>query len=513
MNGHGVPELDACLAAARRRFGEARVLVVGDVMLDGYVWGEVSRISPEAPVPIVRVTKRDERLGGAANVALNLAMLGARVELCGVVGADEAGAALRAMARRSGIGVEGVLRMRDRPTTTKVRVIGGHQHVLRIDEESVGALDADTEAAVVRSALALMEAFSLQVLVLSDYAKGVAGGELCATLIDAARRRGVPVIVDPKGADFSRYLGATAITPNLGELAAATGAPADDLHALHGAAARLRGSLGLDFIALTRGPDGISLVDDVGARHFPAVAREVFDVSGAGDTVVATLAAALAAALPVEAAIGLANVAAGVAVGRLGTYAISAHELVEALSPQDGRIHGPEDWTGLAQRIASWRAAGERIVFTNGCFDLLHVGHIRFLAHARATGDRLVVGLNTDRWVRALKGPGRPVIPEQERARLLAALERVDAVVLFDQQTPLELILAVRPDVVVRGSDHAGEFVGAREVGDWGGRISVVPVDTDRSISKLLRAIRAYSGEAGEGGLATPPPRATPAGS
>jgi D-beta-D-heptose 7-phosphate kinase/D-beta-D-heptose 1-phosphate adenosyltransferase len=328
--------------------------------------------------------------------------------------------------------------------------------------------------------------------VLSDYAKGVLGPELCRALLDAARAQDVPVLVDPKGRDFSRYAGATLVTPNRAELALATGANPADLDAMLAAGRALREQLALTLLVVTLSEQGMALISAEGERLIPAVAREVFDVSGAGDTVIAAFAAGLAAGLGHTDTAHLANLAAGVVVGKVGTAPISGDDLLAAISgeaalEQAAKVMPP---AAAADQVRRWQAAGERVVFTNGCFDLLHVGHVTYLERARRYGHRLVVGLNTDRSVRALKGPDRPVIREGDRARVLAALASVDAVVLFDEDTPLELIRHLRPDVLAKGADYREEeVVGAPEVKSWGGQVVLVPLVEDRSTSGIIRRL------------------------
>ncbi len=487
------------LHCIRAGFDGRRVLVVGDLMLDRYLWGDVRRISPEAPVPVLRLTRETEVAGGAANVARNLVGLGLDVAIGGVVGTDAAGERLRGLLAADGVEVEALVTAADRPTTTKTRVVGDHQQMLRIDAEVTDPIGVE-----VQDRLFVAVATQLQharVLLLSDYAKGVLGPALCGRLIAAARSRGVPVLVDPKGMDFDRYRGATLITPNRSELALATGHPVDDLDGLLGAAVKERDLLGLDWLVVTLGELGMALVGAASGQpaveRIPAVAREVFDVSGAGDTVIATFAAAISVGLePLDAA-HLANLAAGVVVGRVGTAAVNAADLQVAIGDeraleQAGKVCGLD--AALA-RVAEWRARGEQVVFTNGCFDLLHVGHVAYLEQAKRCGQRLVIGLNTDRSVRALKGPSRPVIGEADRARVLAALEAVDAVILFDEPTPLRLIKTLRPDVLAKGADYRpDQVVGAAEVQGWGGRLVLVDLVDERSTSAIIERLRPEPG-------------------
>lgn len=454
----------------RHGFTRRTVLVVGDLILDRYLWGKVGRISPEAPVPIVHLQRETQAAGGAANVARNLARLGLTVDVIGVTGTDAGRDGLLGSLAEEGVGTDGVIACIKRGTTVKTRVVGNHQQMLRIDDENPEPIGEEEQANILSLvASRLPEAGAM---VLSDYAKGVLSDVLCRRLIDLARAHRLPVLVDPKGRDFSRYAGATLITPNRSELALATGVSVGDTNALLGAAATMREELRLDYLVLTLSEAGMALVEADRTEIVPAVAREVFDVSGAGDTVIAVFAAALAGGLNHRDSAHLANLAAGVVVAKVGTAPITQAELLTAIREEDAIEQASKicDQERLAQWLARWRAKGERVVFTNGCFDLLHVGHVSYLEKARRLGNRLVVGLNSDRSVRALKGEGRPVIPEGDRARVLAALASVDAVILFDEDTPLELIRQVRPDVLAKGADYReDEVVGAREVRSWGG--------------------------------------------
>jgi D-beta-D-heptose 7-phosphate kinase/D-beta-D-heptose 1-phosphate adenosyltransferase len=359
--------------------------------------------------------------------------------------------------------------------------------MLRLDSERMGARSpGDYERLVSR---VLDELPGCHAVVLSDYAKGTLTPEVCQAIIPAARKLDIPVLVDPKSADFSRYRGATTICPNLGELARALQSDAHDLKPLLDAAEALVQKLDLEFLTATLGDKGIALVRPGNCFVVPAVARQVFDVSGAGDTVIAVLALCLASGLKPETAVELANVAAGIVVGKVGTVPVEKHELLAALAPQialhaEDKVVTREE---LVQRVASWKANGERVVFTNGCFDLLHIGHITLMEQARRFGDRLIVAINSDTSARGLKGPGRPIVGERERARVLAALAAVDAVVVFGEPTPLELIVATRPDVIVKGGDYGVDtVVGAKEVMSWGGQVKIVPTVEGYSTTGLI---------------------------
>jgi len=329
-------------------------------------------------------------------------------------------------------------------------------------------------------------------VVLSDYAKGVLTAELCSAVIRAARAKGVPVLADPKTPDLSKYSGATMVCPNLHELAAATGLAAHELDALLVGGEQQRREHELTYLCVTMSEKGIRVLSEAGVYHSAARAREVFDVSGAGDTVIATLAAGLAGGLKVESAVELANLAAGIVVGKVGTVPIAQHELIAALTPSSGVAMAEKilDSEALAKRVAEWRVAGETIVFTNGCFDLLHVGHVTLLEDCRKFGSKLVLGLNTDASVQRLKGASRPVVGERERARVMAALAAVDAVVLFDEDTPLELIRTLKPNVLVKGGDYSVETViGHEDVIAAGGRVEIVPTVEGFSTSNIIRKL------------------------
>jgi D-beta-D-heptose 7-phosphate kinase/D-beta-D-heptose 1-phosphate adenosyltransferase len=481
-----IDQLHEVIGDIEHEWANQRLLVVGDVMLDTYIWGEVGRISPEAPVPVVRAIDRSHRPGGAANVAMNLARLGAQTVLAGFTGSDENEKLLAESLRANGIAP--ILVACDGfPTITKQRILGGQQQMLRLDSERMGDRSpGDYERLVSR---VLDELPGCHAVVLSDYAKGTLTPEVCQAIIPAARRLDIPVLVDPKSADFSRYRGATTICPNLGELARALQLDARDLKPLLDAAEALVQKLDLEFLTATLGDKGIALVRPGNCFVAPAVARQVFDVSGAGDTVIAVLALCLASGLKPETAVELANVAAGIVVGKVGTVPVEKHELLAALAPQialhaEDKVATREE---LVERVASWKAIGERVVFTNGCFDLLHIGHITLLEQARRFGDRLIVAINSDTSARGLKGPSRPIVGERERARVLAALAAVDAVVVFGEPTPLELIVATRPDVIVKGGDYNPDtVVGAKEVMSWGGQVKIVPTVEGFSTTGLI---------------------------
>ena len=464
----------------------APALVVGDVMLDKYIWGEVERISPEAPVPILRTALQDEKPGGAANVAMNLAGLGARVTVCGFAGGDPEQERLESLLAEAGV-EPSLTTVAGAPTTTKLRILSGTHQMMRLDTEATSSYSTAAHEDLLQRALAILP--NAAVLVLSDYAKGALTDPVCRALISEAHRFHIPVLVDPKNRSFARYSGATMVCPNRKELSAATGEPPENLDRLLAAAQAMLPPLEMEFMAVTLGEKGIAVLRPGSRLHVPAAVRQVYDVSGAGDTVIAVLALAIACGVEIEAAVQVANIAAGIVVSKVGTVPIQQDELLGALSQEiafcmDAKVLPLER---LLSRVAGWRSAGQRMVFTNGCFDILHIGHITLLEQARRTGDRLIVGLNSDNSVRRIKGPPRPIVGERERAKILAALSAVDAVVLFDENTPLKLIEVIRPDVLVKGADYTEDNIaGAREVRAWGGRVELISLVEGVSTTRLL---------------------------
>jgi D-beta-D-heptose 7-phosphate kinase / D-beta-D-heptose 1-phosphate adenosyltransferase len=481
------------LADAVRLLAHASVLVVGDAMLDRYIHGQVSRISPEAPVPILAVEREVQMLGGAGNVVRNLTALGAAVAFVSVVGDDQAGSDLTGLVGGQP-GVEPWLLVEGgRTTTMKTRLLAGGQHLLRTDREVTMPVQPRLTERMVRIAMDAMAATS--VVLLSDYRKGLLSGDVPMQLIAAARQAGRKVVVDPKGADYACYAGADIVTPNRQELAAATGLPVDSEAEIGVAAEVLRTRHGFGAVLVTQGEAGMTLVDDSGLRHFPAEAAEVYDVSGAGDTVVATLAAGIAAKLNLPVAVRLANLAAGVVVGKVGTAVARPADLLAAISPPGGALRKVMTREAAAEQVERWRQHGWKVGFTNGCFDLLHPGHIHLLEQAHACCDRLVVGLNSDLSVRRLKGRDRPVQPEATRAAVLAGLATVDLVTGFAEDTPEALIRLLRPDLLVKGADYALEdVVGADLVRGWGGRVLLAELLPGHSTTAMVARIRADQG-------------------
>ena len=474
---------------AVKQFGRnsQHALVIGDVMLDRYLIGYAGRISPEAPVPIVLLNQQNERAGGAANVAANLALLGIKTHMIGCVGNDSEGVTLFKLLQQMGIDTSGVYTSKNRPTISKTRVLSGHQQMLRLDQESNTAFNVDENAGL-NAAIQLQLALKPSVVILSDYAKGLLSEATSQAIIAQCKTSNITVLVDPKGRDYSKYSGATALTPNKKETAEACETNIDDDDLIIKASA-LKQKLHLEFLAVTRGEEGISLIDDK-IHHLPAIAKQVFDVSGAGDTVIATLAAGLIHNLSVLQSLQLANIAASVVVGKVGTVPISQSDLLEALASHQGSEQAYKvcDLDAINLKVNAWKKANQKIVFTNGCFDLLHAGHVTYLEAAKKHGDKLILGLNTDRSVSAIKGPNRPVVHENDRARVLAALQSVDAVILFDEDTPLNLINAIRPNVIAKGSDYSAEqVVGGKEVQSWGGEVALIDLVEGRSTSNIIK--------------------------
>lgn len=482
-------------------FSRRHILVVGDLMLDCYLWGDVERISPEAPVPVVRVKSRSEAGGGAGNVAFNLVGLGARVTLVGVRGADEAGLRLSALMRRPDIR-DLSIECSDRPTITKTRIVSGGQQLLRLDEEQIRPVGSEIVQAAVRHIGAAAEA--ADAVVLSDYGKGMLQSpDLCRAAIRIAQARGIPILVDPKGRDWERYRGATCLTPNRREIEVFDGAPIEGEDRLAVVMQRTLRRLGLSRLLVTQGASGMCLMGADGVPLFvPTRARQVYDVSGAGDTVIATLALAVAAGIGFADAARLANLAAGVVVAKVGTQPINRVELEHAVCA-DGAASGGGSQSKLFAadaalvQVDAWRANGETIVFTNGCFDLLHPGHVHLLNRARDLGRRLVVGLNADASVMRLKGAGRPILNERDRAAILGALDCVDLVVIFEEDTPERLIVRLKPDILVKGADYRLEQVVGREIVEaYGGSVRLIEVIEGYSTTGIARRLRQAGSEA-----------------
>ncbi|MGA1342187.1 MAG: D-glycero-beta-D-manno-heptose 1-phosphate adenylyltransferase [Hyphomonas sp.] len=468
-----------------------RVLCVGDIMLDRFVYGVVSRISPEAPVPVLRQTRTASMPGGAANVARNLASLGLEAVIIGAVGPDEAGAELSALLNASaGISAR-LVTLQSRPTTLKTRLVSGGQQLLRLDAEEIGPPDAASEQALITAINELAPTASA--ILLSDYAKGLLTGAVIAAVLAAARRQSIPVIADPKGADFKRYGAVDILKPNASELGLALGLPTSTTADVETALAAARTALPARSVVVTRAAQGMSYISAGEAtRHVSGKARDVFDVSGAGDTSLAALAAAIIAGATLEEAVSVAILASGIAVGKSGTATVSAGELLDASEvTAQVRKAGLLSVGSMVGQIERWREAGLSIGFTNGVFDILHPGHIRLLEEARSQCDRLIVGLNSDASVRRLKGPERPVNDVSARSQVLCGLAAVDGVVVFEEDTPLNLITALRPDVLVKGGDYSrATIIGADFVEACGGEVIIVPLVPGQSTTSIIARSR-----------------------
>ncbi|MBU0992778.1 MAG: bifunctional D-glycero-beta-D-manno-heptose-7-phosphate kinase/D-glycero-beta-D-manno-heptose 1-phosphate adenylyltransferase HldE [Proteobacteria bacterium] len=479
-------------------FNRVNILVVGDVMLDRYLWGDARRISPEAPVPVVNITERSEVLGGAGNVAANLSGLGCQTLVIGICGQDENGGKLAQIFKNKGIRTCLVLDD-TRQTITKTRVMAKNQQLFRLDEEDITILPPATEKELLSAVKTHIKDY--HAVIISDYGKGIFQTPfVCRKMIELCRERNIPVFVDPKGKDWERYEGASCVTPNLSELSLIRASDiSSDTAKIEKAAQEICETYCFDNLLVTMGAKGMCFVEN---KKPPLIitarAKEVFDVSGAGDTVIATLAAGVSAGLSFRSAASLANTAAGVVVGKIGTQPIIRSELASALRQTDAENGLNASGKTAAMdaailQVQAWRAKGEKIVFTNGCYDLLHPGHIDLLHKSRALGDRLVVGLNTDASVRRLKGEKRPILNENDRSAILSALSCVDLVVLFDEDTPLRLIKALRPDILVKGADYRLEDVVGRDVVEsYGGKVMLVTLlegySTTGIVNRLLSA-------------------------
>ena len=476
------------LALQVEQLTNAKVLCIGDVMLDRFVYGSVNRISPEAPIPIIRVERESAMLGGAGNVARNATALGAAVQFLSLVGDDLPGREVMEYVANDK-GVEPYIQTeRNRPTTIKTRYIASGQQLLRSDNETTSPIAADTISNL--SALAGQLSADVEAIILSDYGKGVLHTDVVASAINAARAAGKPVIVDPKGTDYSIYRGATVVTPNRAEAQAATGIAVNSDEDAIAAATKIITDCGIDNVLLTRSQDGMTLVTKDGeAIHLPTEAREVFDVSGAGDTVVACLAAAIAAGSNLSDAARIANVAAGIVVGKIGTAIVYPDELISALHHHDLMIGEAKlmPLDRMVDRAERWRRKGYKVGFTNGCFDLLHPGHLSLLKQARAACDRLIVGLNSDASVKRLKGEARPVQSEAARAAVLGSLETISGVVIFGEDTPVNLISAIKPDILVKGADYTiDKVVGADIVQGYGGKVVLANLEDGFSTTSTI---------------------------
>ena len=467
------------------RHSHPRILVIGDLMIDHYLWGGCERISPEAPVQVVDISRETTVLGGAGNVINNLVALGANVCVAGVIGNDESGEELRDMLEKLGVSAEGLVVQEGRKTSKKSRIVASNQQILRYDRESKESISDESTQAVIAYASRVMG--ECDVVILSDYGKGVITDALAQGIICSARELGKKVLVDPKGKDYTKYRGAYLLTPNKKEASEATGIAINDEASLRTALLRLKETCSLECSMITLSEDGIA-IDDGTMRRFPTVAREVFDVTGAGDTVIASLSFALSCGMSIDESAVFSNRAAAVVVGKIGSATVTLEEIEEyeaTLHQSDSRTHlkSSGEIVEIVQRL---KAKNKRIVFTNGCFDILHVGHVKYLQEAKSYGDVLIVGLNTDASVRVLKGPTRPVNSEEDRAYILGALEAVDYVVLFSDETPYELIKSIAPDILVKGGDYEGKSVVGAE---FSGELRLVQFVDGKSTTATIARI------------------------
>jgi D-beta-D-heptose 7-phosphate kinase/D-beta-D-heptose 1-phosphate adenosyltransferase len=494
--------MSADLIELVERLGRPRVLVVGDVMLDRYIWGDAERISQEAPVVLLRADKKEERLGGASSVATMLSALAADVSLVGLVGPDADGLRVRQILNGLHVDQQGVETDDSRPTTVKERYIGRAQHkhpqqMLRVDFETREPVAGETEAVLCQAIES--EARRADVVLVSDYDKGVCTPRVMSAVLAAAKQRGVRVVADPiRGRDYGKYRGCSSMTPNRLEAGLATGRSVATAEEALAAARQLRDDLGLEAGIITLDKDGMALAHRDGTENiYPTRPRQVYDITGAGDMVMSVLGLALAAGADYPSAVRLANVAGGLEVEKVGVATVTREEIINDLfhSPAAADPHAAASklrtLSQLIRDLDVRRRAGQRIAFTNGCFDILHAGHIQYLNEARAQADCLVVGLNTDASVRNLKGPGRPVNTEEARAAVLAGLAVVDYLVLFNDPTPIELIKAIKPDVLVKGADYRkDQVVGADLVESYGGRVHLAGLREGYSTSKLIQQMR-----------------------
>jgi len=466
------------------------VLVIGDIMLDKYFFCEMKRISPEAPVPIVNKKEEMTTLGGAANVANNLVHLGCQVSLAGVVGNDPGKDELIDRLKFKGIDVSGII-TDERCTTTKTRIISGNQQVLRIDhEQNIDISDLGLQH-FVEWFVNKLQLEQYNCIIISDYGKGFCRKELCQQVISLANQLEIPIVVDPKGSNWDKYSSATVITPNLKELGNLLGkelSNTDNVIDRYGP--ELKKRYALDYLLITRSEKGMSLIGEEEILTIPTQAKEVFDVSGAGDTVISTLGAFISIGAHVYDAVKASNIAAGIVVGKVGTYAVRDYELISELdyvfkdkNKLSSKVFMNKEYLQL---IESWKVKGAKIIFTNGCFDLLHLGHATYLKNAKDLGDKLIIGLNSDQSVRRLKGPGRPIITENDRAKMLSFFEFVDAVIIFEEDTPLNLIFEIKPDILVKGGDYKAEEVVGKE---YAGKVEILTFVEGYSTSNLIERI------------------------
>ncbi len=464
---------------------QPNILVIGDLMIDHYLWGNCDRISPEAPVQVVDIFKETTVLGGGGNVVNNLCALGANVSVSGVIGDDANGNELSIMLKSIGVKTDGLIVQKGRKTSKKSRVIAVSQQILRYDKESKEDITSESEDKIISSLQKTL--FLYDAIVLSDYAKGVLTPSLCRRVIEVAYEAGKKVLVDPKGDDYLKYKGAYLLTPNKKEASIATGITIDNKQTLKQALLRLKSDCALAISMITLSEGGIAVFDDE-MKQFPTVAKEVYDVTGAGDTVIASMAFAISAQMDINSSCKFANLAAGVVVGKIGSATVTLDEIEEYeaslhKSSSDAHI---KSFNEIARIVSTCRANNKKIIFTNGCFDILHVGHVKYLESAKSFGDVLIVGLNSDASVKRLKGQSRPINEQGDRAYILAALESVDYVVLFDDDTPYELIRLIKPDVLVKGGDYKDKKVIGTE---FANELRLVDFVDGKSTTEVIKKI------------------------
>lgn len=463
-------------------------LVIGDLMLDQYIFGDVNRLSPEAPVPIIKKNKHHNRIGGAGNVALNLIGLGIKPLLVGSIGNDENGKILSSLIKKHNLSIKGLIKENGQ-TTTKTRVMAGHHQIVRIDEDQISF---GPNEANIKKIIKYINS-DLSCIVISDYNKGFLSASFLKKIIQQANREKIPVLIDPKGKDASRYAGATLITPNKKEAMELTGLTNFDSDLIHTALKKINKNYKINSIVMTQGKDGISHITPKKINTYPAsISKQVYDVSGAGDTVIATLASCIIANLDLSDSFKLANLAAGIVISKLGTVPISREELLDEmeshLNGQKNKIFSLKE---LLLKISGLRAKGQTIGFTNGCFDILHSGHVTYLEKAKSQVDYLILGLNSDSSIKTIKGKNRPIVSEADRARVLCALESIDAVIIFNESTPIKLIKEIKPDVLIKGNDYEPKsVVGAKEIKKWEGKLYLVPLLEGKSSSKIINKIK-----------------------
>jgi D-beta-D-heptose 7-phosphate kinase / D-beta-D-heptose 1-phosphate adenosyltransferase len=463
-------------------------LVIGDLMLDQYIFGDVDRISPEAPVPVIKKNKHHNRIGGAGNVALNLLGLGIKPLLVGNIGNDANGQILSNLIKKHNLSIKGLIKEKG-PTTTKTRVMADHHQIARIDEEQISY---GPNEANIKKIIKYINS-NLSCIVISDYNKGFLSTSFLKKIIQQANRKKIPVLIDPKGKDVAKYGGATLITPNKKEAMELTGLTNFDNDLVNTALKKISKNYKIKSIVMTQGEDGIRHITQKKINTYPAaISKQIYDVSGAGDTVIATLATCIMEKLDLSDCFKLANLAAGIVISKLGTVPINGGELLDELESNfNGQKNKIFSLNELLPKITDLTAKGQTIGFTNGCFDILHSGHVTYLEKAKSQVDYLILGLNSDSSVKTIKGKNRPIIGQTDRARVLCALESIDAVIIFNESTPIKLIEAIQPDVLIKGNDYTPKsVVGAKEIKKWKGKLYLVPLLEGKSSSKIIKKMK-----------------------